>query len=51
MQGYRKGLIKKYGLSAVELLEIRKFNKSHLGAFEIEALKKEYKEKLKKLKK
>ena len=49
IQGYRKGLIKKYGEQAVELLEINKFNKCHLGKFEIEILKKEYKTKLKKI--
>ena len=50
LQGYRKGLIKKYGLEAVELLELKKFNKCKLGKFEIEVLGKLYKNKLKRLK-
>jgi len=31
-------------------MEIKKFNKCHLGKFEIEILKKEYKQKLKQIK-
>ena len=48
-QGYRRGLIEKYGEKAVELLEIKKFNTSHLNLPEIEILTKYYKEKIKEL--
>jgi hypothetical protein len=47
IQGYRKGLIKKYGLKAVEDLEMRKFNKTKITQFEYEILIKLYKEKIK----
>ena len=47
IQGYRKGLIKKYGEKAVELLEMKKFNKCKLGKLEINALADEYRKKLK----
>lgn len=47
IQGYRKGLIKKYGEKAVELLEMKKFNKCKLGKLEINALAEEYRKKLK----
>ena len=50
IQGYRKGLIKKYGSDAVKMLDIKRFNICKLGIFEIEILKKEYKEKLKQIK-
>ena len=46
IQGYRRGLIIKYGLEKVEMLEIKKFNKMKLGEFEINVLTKEYKKKL-----
>lgn len=51
IQGYRKGLIKKYGEKAVELLEMKKFNKCKLGKLEINALAEEYRKKLKDKKK
>lgn len=51
IQGYRKGLIRKYGEQAVELLEIKKFNTCKLGQFEINALAEEYRKKLKQIKK
>ena len=47
IHGYRKGLIKKYGEKAVELLEMKKFNKCKLGKLEINALAEEYRKKLK----
>lgn len=47
MQGYRKGLIEKYGEKAVELLEIKKGNICKLSVPEIEILTKYYKDKLK----
>lgn len=50
IQGYRKGLIEKYGEKEVELLEIKKYNVSNLGIFELETLIKEYKKKVKELK-
>ena len=31
IQGYRKGLIKKYGLEKVELLELKKYNNAHFN--------------------
>lgn len=46
IQGYRRGLITKYGLEKVEMLELKKFNKMKLGEFEINVLTKEYKKKL-----
>ena len=50
IQGYRKGLISKYGEKAVELLEIKKRNICRLGQFEINILADEYRGKLKQLK-
>jgi len=50
MQGYRKGLIAKYGLKAVENLEIKKFNTCKLGKNEIAVLVQIYRSKLKGLK-
>lgn len=47
IQGYRKGLIEKYGEDAVELLEIKKFNTCKIGSFEINQLIKIYREKIK----
>lgn len=49
IQGYRKGLIKKYGEKAVEMLEIKKHNISKIGIFEIGILITEYKQKIKQL--
>ena len=49
MQGYRKGLIKKYGEKSVDMLELKKFNTCKLTSFEIEILIKLYKSKLKQL--
>lgn len=48
-QGYRRGLIDKYGEKAVTLLEIKKFNTCHLSLPEIEILTKYYKNKIKEL--
>jgi hypothetical protein len=42
IQGYRKGLIKKYGLEAVELLELRKFNTAHYNDLIYKELIKKY---------
>lgn len=50
MQGYRRGLIRKYGEKSVELLEIKKFNVCRMGQLDINILGKEYKRKLKALK-
>ena len=50
IQGYRKGLIAKYGEKAVELLEIKKRNICRLGQFEINILADEFRGKLKVLK-
>jgi Bacteriophage Lambda NinG protein. len=50
IQGYRKGLIAKYGEKATELLEIKKRNICRLGQFEINVLADEYRGKLKQLK-
>lgn len=49
IQGYRKGLIKKIGLEAVELLEIKKFNKAKYTEFEYKILIQEYQQKIKNL--
>jgi len=46
IQGYRRGLIKKYGESEVEKIEIRRYNISKLSVPEIEILSKHYKGKL-----
>ena len=46
MSGYRQGLIQKYGEKTVENLEIRKFNISKLGTFEVQQLIKIYKQKI-----
>jgi hypothetical protein len=45
--GYREGLIKKYNAQILEILELRKHNKSKMMRFEIEYLIQEYKNKLK----
>jgi len=47
---YRKGIIKKYGEQAVELVEIKKYNHCKLGQFEINVLAEEYRRKLKEIK-
>ena len=50
IQGYRKGLIVKYGEYAVNILEMKKYNTCKMGQMEINALGSEYKLKLKALK-
>lgn len=50
IQGYRKGLIVKYGEYAVNILEMKKYNTCKMGQMEINALGYEYKLKLKALK-
>lgn len=47
--GYRIGLIKKYGLEAVEKLEGKQNNTCHMDQFMIDLIEKEYKEKCIKL--
>jgi hypothetical protein len=51
IQGYREGLIKKYGEEVLQHLEIKKNNISNLGKFELSVLIDEYKDKIKELKK
>ena len=48
-QGYRRGLIKKYGEQATDMLEVKKHNTCKLGQFEINALAEEYRRKLKQM--
>lgn len=48
--GYTKGMIKKYGQKAIDILEAKKNNKMKMSAFEYEFLIKEYKEKISQLK-
>lgn len=50
IQGYRKGLIAKYGEYAVKILEMKKYNTCKMGQLEINVLGDEYKLKLKALK-
>lgn len=50
IQGYRKGLIAKYGEYAVKILEMKKYNVCKMGQLEINVLGDEYKLKLKALK-
>lgn len=50
IQGYRSGLISKYGQWVVNVLELKKYNYCKMGQFEIDILGKEYKQKLKYLK-
>jgi hypothetical protein len=50
MQGYRKGLISKFGEKEVEMLEIKKFNACRLDRTEINILADVYRKKLKDLK-
>lgn len=49
IQGYRRGLIRKIGEKAIQLLEIRKFNTCKLSQSEINILEKYYKQKTKAL--
>ena len=49
IQGYRKGLIAKYGEKVVDMLEYKKHNVSCLGVNELEILIKHYKQKIKEL--
>ena len=49
IQGYRRGLIEKYGEKATDYLEIKKYNTSKLGQFEINVLAHEYRKKLKEI--
>lgn len=49
VQGYRRGLIEKYGEKDTELLEIKKFNTCHLSEVELDLLISEYKLKLKQI--
>ena len=46
IQGYRKGLIEKYGEKATEMLEVKKHNTCHLSEVELDLLIHEYKHKL-----
>ena len=48
-QGYREGLIKKYGEDVLIYLEIKKNNISKLGVFELNLLTAVYKKKIKEL--
>lgn len=47
IQGYRKGLIEKYGIEYVDMLEIKKFNTCKMSQVEVNLLTKYYKEKIK----
>ena len=49
MQGYRRGLIKKIGEEATDMLEIRKHNISKLSEPELDILIDYYKNKIKEL--
>ncbi len=49
IQGYSEGLVKKYGPEVLEYLKVKKHNISRLGKFEIDTLKKYYKQKIKEL--
>jgi len=51
IQGYREGLIKKYGEEILQHLDIKKNNISKMGRFEFEVLINEYNDKIKVLKK
>jgi NAD-dependent dihydropyrimidine dehydrogenase PreA subunit len=48
--GYREGLIRKYGGKVIDILEIKRHNKSKMGKFELSLLIQEYKRKSKELK-
>jgi hypothetical protein len=47
--GYQAGLIKKYGKQIIDILEIKRHNKSKMGKFELNLLIKEYSQKVKDL--
>ena len=49
IQGYRKGLIEKIGEKQVDMLEMKKFNTSHLSEVELDLLLDLYRRKLKEL--
>jgi len=49
MLGYHKGLVAKYGPEVIDYLEIKKHNFCKLSQVAIDALKKEYKQKIKEL--
>lgn len=49
IQGYRKGLIEKIGEKQVDMLEIKRFNTSHLSEVELDLLIDLYRRKLKEL--
>jgi hypothetical protein len=49
--GYREGMARKYGERVIDLLEIKRHNKSKMGKFEISVLIQEYKRKVKEIKK
>ena len=49
IQGYRKGLIRKIGEKATEMLEIKKHNVSHMSEVELDILISIYKQKLKEI--
>jgi hypothetical protein len=51
IQGYRKGLIKKYNVETVDLLEIKMYNTCKLNQFEVNLLIDIYKKKLIEIKK
>lgn len=50
IQGYRKGLIEKIGEQKVELLEAMKYQENKLSAFELDAIAKDYKKRVKEFK-
>lgn len=49
MLGYSEGLVKKYGSEVLDYLKIKKHNTCKLSQVAIDALKKEYKKKIKEL--
>jgi hypothetical protein len=49
IQGYRRGLIVKYGEKETDMLEIKKHNECHLSEVELDLLIAFYKQKLKQL--
>ena len=46
-QGYRKGLVQKIGEQRVELLEAQKYQTNKLSVFELDAIAKDYKKRVK----
>lgn len=46
IQGYRRGLVEKIGLKAVDMLEIKKFNVCPMNEFEVDVLISFYKKKV-----